>query len=448
MSAYDYDEKDSYDYAEEEEEEDLPQIQGMDYYDPEEFLKHVSKMAPKMDLEDLKHAKYGLNALHSQAVKDGDKESTTFFYNVLEIVDGAISSHYGVSNVHDIPEEELLPEDVVHAKSRGNLDSPPQPKLLDSVDSVHDPENVMAQYVNQAKDLKRHMRRKYLLKDDDRSFVSRDFDYANTVGEHDHMVYQYIAAGFMHRMIARGYLHSGRESMDDMFWGKEEYSKDYLKNLGNGIQKSLHTQVKDWDAGIDYATLRGSLIRLEMEREDAGDVDSTRAKEFFETTSAKFKERWHSILKEHVLYEKKAIDTVLSQSNDNPKEGEDLFKSEESRKAFEEAKDALHGKVADDVVEFWGDVIHCSFGNSKKDTISEDMKTNIRDAWIQHVDATLECAKNMALFHTNISNAKKAEYRLYEDGNALGKVLNQYIYLDMGLPAQKRKIRAMHEELF
>jgi hypothetical protein len=433
-----------YDYAGDE--EDLPQIQGMEYYDPEEFLKHVAKTAPKMELEDLKHTKYGLDALHREAMSEKDEEAIAFFAKMREIVDESIAAHYGVSNVHDIPSDELLPED---AKER---EEPPQPKLLDSTKSIHDPEHVMAQYVEQAKDLKRHMRRKYLGAEDEedgRSFIDRDFSYGTAVGEHDHLAYQYIAAGFMHRMFARGYLDAGREAMDDLFWGKEDYSKDYLKDLGNGIQKSLRTQVKDWDAGIDYATLRGSLIRLEMEREDAGtdDVDPSRAREFFKSTSAKFKARWHSILREHIQFEKKAVDTLLAQTKDSPSE-DDLFKSEKSQKEFEDAKAALHGKVADDVTNFWSDVIHCSFGNSKEDPISEDMKETIRAAWIQHVDATLDFTKNMVLFHSNTAEAKKAESELYENGDALAKTLNHYVYLDMGLSAPKRRVQSMHQELF
>ena len=440
--SYDYGYEGVYDYG------DYTNVQGMEYYEPEKFLEHVAKTAPNMELEDLKHAKYGIDALHREAMSERDEESIAFFSKMREIIDESIADHYGVPSVHDIPSDNLLPKDV---KEREDT---PQPKLLDSSKTIHDPEHVMAQYIEQAKDLKRHLRRKYLgakdkEEEDGRSFIDRDFNYRSAVGEYDHLAYQYISAGFMHRMFARGYLKSGREAMEDLFWGKEEYSKDYLKNLGNGIQKSLRTQVNDWDAGIDYAILRGSLIRLEMEREDAGtdEVDPSRAREFFKSTSSKFKTRWHSILREHIQFEKKAIDTLLAQSKDSISE-EDFFKSDKSRKEFENAKSALHGKVADDVTNFWSDVIHCSFGNSKEDPISKDIKDTIRDAWVQHVDATLDFTKNMVMFHSDTAKAKRAESQLYENGDALAKTLNHYVYLDMGLSAPKRRVQSMYQELF
>jgi hypothetical protein len=209
--------------------------------------------------------------------------------------------------------------------------------------------------------------------------------------------------------------------------------------------------VTDWNAGIDYAILRGALIRIEMERdqEELDDVDPSRAQGFFKKASASFKSRWSTILKDHVAYEKKAVDTLLSKTKDAPSNEAEMFGDDEkARSTYEAAVEALRGDVADRVASLWSDVIHCSYGHNKEDESAPSIQQHIRDAWVRHVDTTLGFAKSMVLFHENSSVAKHAEEALYKDGNNLGKVLNHYTYLDMGLSAPKPRIEAMHEELF
>lgn len=322
----------------------------------------------------------------------------------------------------------------------------------------------------------------------ERRFVQREFDYQKILEEHDFLTFQYIATVFMQRLIAQGKIEVDNDSVALLAGGKG-YPGEYNKNLATGVQRILRKQVYDWYSGIDFAILRGLFMEMHHwgsrkslargvreddavygrggrdayydprdQEADMGSVvfDTERARDTFTKKSEEKREAWATIMRNHIKTEKKLIDWVMTKTKDvsslsvvsDYEISEDWFAKSEDYDAYLGVKKELVEDIADEVAAFWTCVICYSLG--EKDEVGRRTEI-LKEHWVAHVETIIKFLGYMVANgvwtpdHAQFAMGSKA---MHGSGKHMGEVLNDMLYLDLGVPVTKARIISLYHNVF